>query len=55
MCINPLQAQQLLEFTGHSHAPVAGGTSSTCDDATEVVDVFIHSKAHIWLEPKYVL
>ncbi|KAJ9697323.1 hypothetical protein PVL29_009223 [Vitis rotundifolia] len=37
----------LPESTGHSHALTATRTSSACDNATEVIDVFIHSKAHI--------
>ncbi|RVW61846.1 hypothetical protein CK203_064368 [Vitis vinifera] len=42
-----VHTQQLPESVGHSHAPVAGGPSSARDDSTEVVDVFIDSKAHI--------
>ncbi|KAJ9682095.1 hypothetical protein PVL29_018132 [Vitis rotundifolia] len=42
-----VDAEQLQESTGYSHAPAVGGLSSACDDATDVVDVFIDSKSHI--------
>ncbi|RVX05684.1 hypothetical protein CK203_027230 [Vitis vinifera] len=42
-----VHTQQLPESGGHSHASAAGGPSSARDDSTEVVDVFIDSKAHI--------
>ncbi|WJZ84496.1 hypothetical protein VitviT2T_004098 [Vitis vinifera] len=42
-----VHTQQLPESAAHSHAQAAGGQSSTSDDATDVVNVFIDSQAHI--------